>query len=228
MCRDRSSLKRATLGARVSCDTQSGFRAFIQSWAFSAFGAAKYVMVDRQGSARSTSWKQWGRSKTLSWTWQVRNSEFYGDYNNRALGPDLVQISAAQVDEALGFGALGVVVQVQMGVGGVDQEHKVQRFPLFVLLGLLLQVTLHLDALVFLHSGLFTALAQRGVDFLGVLDFAVYSDAAVGFCDHRLHQGVAFYDLFLAVSGMFGFSIIYLHIVLHNLMMKSGKLRVSV
>ena len=57
-CSDRSSRKRATFGARVNCETHNGFKALIQSEAFSEFGAAKYVTVDKQGRARSTSWKQ--------------------------------------------------------------------------------------------------------------------------------------------------------------------------
>ena len=57
-CNERSSRKRATFGARVNCETHNGFKALIQSVEFSEFGAAKYVIVAKQGRARSTNWKQ--------------------------------------------------------------------------------------------------------------------------------------------------------------------------
>lgn len=53
-CNERNSRRRATFGARVSCDTHNGFKALIQSKAFSEFGAAKYVIVAKHGKARST------------------------------------------------------------------------------------------------------------------------------------------------------------------------------
>lgn len=40
-CNERNSRRRATFGARVSCDTHNGFKALIQSNAFSEFGAAR-------------------------------------------------------------------------------------------------------------------------------------------------------------------------------------------